>query len=130
MEAILSRLLADTPQTRRILKLLFIGLVLLGLATALAPLHGIDLSNGKDKIVHALVFMGFAFMLDIVTQRSFWRWKLPLLLLYGASIEILQALTPWRSFSVADFTADAIGVLLYWLLWKWVLQRFITHPNG
>lgn len=118
------------PQTRRILKLLFIGLVLAGLATALMPLHGIDLSDGKDKVVHALVFMGFAFMLDIATQRSFWLWKLPLLLFYGAGIEILQALTPWRSFSIADFTADAIGVLLYWLLWKWVLQRFIAHPNG
>lgn len=118
------------PQTRQILKLLFVGLILAGLATALMPIHGIDLSNGKDKIVHALVFFSFASLLDIATPRSFWRWKLPLLLSYGAGIEILQALTPWRSFSFADFAADAIGVLLYWLLWKKVLHRFIAHPNG
>lgn len=94
------------------------------------PLHGIDLGNGKDKIVHALVFCGFAFLLDITTPRSFWLWKLPLLLSYGACIEIFQALTPWRSFSIADFVADATGILLYWLLWKTVLQRYIAHPNG
>lgn len=102
----------------------------IGFVAALMPLQGVDLSHGRDKLVHALVFCGFAFLLDIATHRSFWFWKLPLLLGYGASIEILQALTPWRSFSYADFTADALGVLLYWVVWKMLLQRYIAHPHG
>lgn len=94
------------------------------------PLYGIDLNNGKDKIVHALVFCGFAFLLDIASSRSFWFWKVPLLLFYGGSIEILQALTPWRSLSITDFVADATGILLYWLLWKKLLQRYLPHTNS
>lgn len=129
MEAILSRLLINQPQLRQALKLLFIGLVLTGLVFALIPTSGMDIKH-FDKILHAAAFFGFAFLLDMASPRSFWRWKVPVLLFYGASIEILQLLTPWRSFSVADFVADSLGVLLYWLLWRMVMKHFISHPNG
>jgi VanZ family protein len=129
MEAILSRFLTNQPQLRLALKFLFIGLILTGIVVALIPMKGIDVDH-FDKILHASAFFGFAFLLDMASPRSFWRWKAPLLLFYGASIEILQAFTPWRSFSVADFAADTLGVLLYWLLWYMVLKRSIAHPNG
>lgn len=131
MQAILSRLLAEQPQLRKALKFLFISLILVGLVVALMPMRGINLDvDHADKLIHGTVFFGFAFLLDLATARSFWRWKVPLLLFYGAFIEILQAFTPWRSFSVADFAADATGLLLYWLLWRVWLQRYLPHANG
>ena len=128
MQAILSRLGVVLPQTRALLRVLFIMLVVVGLVVSLLPMDGVvNLENNKDKVAHALSFLGFAALLDLATTRSFWRWKFPVLLGYGALIEILQAFTPWRSFWFWDFTADTTGVLLYWLLWRLVLSRFIRH---
>ncbi|HPE58867.1 MAG: VanZ family protein [Thiothrix sp.] len=101
-------------------------LLLLGLAVALAPADymeelGFDLA---DKLMHLTAFFGFGFLLGRATEQDFWRWQFPVLLAYGALIEILQSFTPWRSFSVADFLADGLGVLLYWgLLGYWLRQR-------
>ncbi|MDD5393501.1 MAG: VanZ family protein [Thiothrix sp.] len=123
MQAILSRLLAIQPPTRRVVKIVFLCLMAIGLVLALLPMDGMGLEfNNRDKLAHAAAFFGFAFLLDLATLRSFWYWKAPLLLSYGAVIEILQAFTPWRSFSVADWAADALGILLYWLVW-----RGLTH---
>lgn len=132
METILSRLSLlslRAPEIRRIARFLFIGLVLAGIVMALIPAKGIEI-NHFDKLLHTSALFGFAFLLDIATPRSFWRWKVPLLLGYGALIEVLQAFTPWRAFSVADFAADVLGVCLYWLLWYTVLKPYIAHPQG
>ena len=128
MESILSRFFAQSSQLRLFLKILFVVLVLIGFVFALIPMHGMSEIPHMDKIMHALAFFSFAALLDLATNRhSFWRWKVPLLLGYGAAIEVLQLFTPWRSFSVADFGADALGIFLYWLLWYMVLKRFISH---
>lgn len=129
MEAILSRFLIVQPQTRLILKFLFVGLALLGLVAALLPGGGGGFPYA-DKLMHAGALFGFAVLLDLATPRSFWRWKVPVLLFYGAFIEVVQALTTWRSASVADLAADAVGILLYWLLWRSILQRIVPHDNG
>ncbi len=128
MQAILSRLTIVQPQTRAVLRVLFMMLLVVGLVVSLMPMDGVvDLANNKDKLAHAFGFFAYAWLLDLSTLRSFWRWKFPLLLGYGALIEVLQALTPWRAFSGWDFLADTTGVLLYWLLWRLVLNRFIRH---
>lgn len=129
MQAILSRLLIIQPQTRRILKLLFVGMALLGIVAALIPGSGGGFPFA-DKLLHAGALFGFAALLDLATLRSFWRWKVPVLLGYGAFIEVLQALTTWRSASAADLMADAVGILLYWLWWRLALQRLVPHANG
>ena len=75
---------------------------------------GVDLN---DKVIHIVVFFGFAFLMDLVTSRHpFWLWKGLPLLIYGAVIEILQYFSPDRSFSVLDWLADFSGILLYFLL--------------
>ena len=128
MQAILSRLTVIYPQTRAILRVLFVMLMVIGVVIALMPMDGVViLENNRDKIAHALAFFAYAGLLDLATLRSFWRWQLPLLAGYGALIEVLQAFTPWRSFSGWDFLADTSGILLYWLLWRLVLHRFIRH---
>lgn len=101
------------------LKWLFIVLLLLGLVAALVPSHVVDPGFlVSDKLAHAVAFFGFAFLLDLATKRSFFGFQVPLLLAYGAGIEVLQSFTPWRLFSVADFAADALGILMYWLLFR------------
>ncbi|WMP15711.1 VanZ family protein [Thiothrix lacustris] len=129
MQAIFSQLGLSQPQTRLIMKFLFVGLALLGIGVALLP--GISTGDfpNSDKFMHAGALFGFAVLLDWATPRSFWGWKVPVLLGYGAFIELLQALTTWRSASLADFAADAAGVLLYWLLWRVVLQRFVAQQG-
>lgn len=129
METILNRLLAHSSHLRSGLKFLFVSLVLIGLVAALVPMHGVEINN-FDKLMHAGAMFGFAFLLDLATPRSFWRWKVPVLLSYGAIIEFVQLFTPWRSFSVLDFLADAAGVLLYWVVWRLILKRYIEHVNG
>lgn len=109
-----------TPTQQRYLKIFFIFLLALGLVMALLPAE--DLPKANDKVMHTISFFGFAFLLDLATQRSFLRFQLPMLLGYGALIECLQYFTTWRTFSVADFVADALGVFLYWLLFRALLQ--------
>jgi len=122
MKAILTALLTLSPQTRRHLMFLFVGLALFGLVIALiSPPGNIGIHN-LDKLMHLSALFGFAFLLNLATRRPFWYWQAPLLLAYSALIEILQAFTPWRSFSVADWAADALGILLYWLVWRVLLK--------
>jgi len=76
----------------------------------------------NDKIIHMVVFFGFAFLVDLSTSRKpFWFWKGVPLLVYGACIEIMQYYTPERSFSLLDWLADFGGVLLYF-----VIKRFLV----
>ena len=55
----------------------------------------------NDKLIHALVFFGFAVLVDLSSSRKpFWLWKGLPLLVYGACVEIMQYFTPERSFSM------------------------------
>ncbi len=130
MQAILARFRLTAPHTRRILKILLVSLLLLGIVAALLPGVGSSHFPYADKLMHATALFGFAVLLDLATPRSFWRWKAPVLLGYGACIEVVQAFTTWRSASLADLVADATGILLYWLVWRFALQRFLPHPHG
>lgn len=129
MQAILSRFLPVRLQNRQALKVLFIVLSLLGLVLALLPSHSTPPFPHFDKLMHAAALFGFAALLDMASLRSFWRWKVPVLLGYGILIEVAQAFTPWRSVSLGDVVADAAGILLYWLLWRLALQRYVPHTQ-
>lgn len=67
----------------------------------------------SDKVMHALAFI-------VLTLLAYMGWPArgafirccALLLAYGASIEIAQAILPWREASFADWAADAAGMLL------------------
>ncbi len=88
----------------------------LGLWLALIPAN-IDLGFSLgDKVLHTFSFFVFALWLDLASRRPFWPNKVSYLLFYGALIECLQFVLPWRSFSVVDFIADALGIAFYWWL--------------
>ena len=121
-----ARLLAHKPQIQRPLRLMTWGLLALGLGIAALPsMPEVNISNA-DKYMHALAFFGFAFLLDVSDTRSFWRYKVPILLGYGLLIEIVQSFLPWRSADPWDWVADAAGVLLYWLVWYVVLRPLLA----
>jgi len=124
----LRQLLALQPQNRPVLQVLFGCLIVIGTVMALIPLHIPDMGiSFTDKIIHTTAFIGFAVLLDMATIRSFWRWKVPLLLGYGFGIEVLQYFTPWRSFELKDFAADSLGVLLYWMVATLFRRRVANH---
>ncbi|MEE9303494.1 MAG: VanZ family protein [Thiotrichaceae bacterium] len=104
-------------------RLLLIFLMVLGLWVATMPLTGYALPKVNDKLVHLVVFFGFALLTDLATARKpFWLWKGLPLLCYGAFIEILQNFTVHRSFELADLAADAGGIVLYYMLKYWLRE--------
>ncbi|TXH70187.1 MAG: VanZ family protein [Thiothrix sp.] len=106
---------------RRLLMQLFLVLLGLGLVVALLPSPdtGVKLN---DKLMHASAFFAYAVLLDMASTRDFWRFQVPLLIGYGALIEVLQFFMPWRTFSLLDLVADAGGVMLYWLVFRIALK--------
>lgn len=115
--------------TRQWLKYAFVLLLAIGLVLALMPADYIETGiEYGDKIMHVLAFFGFAVLLDACTRLDFWRFQVPLLLVYGALVEVLQSFTSYRTFSLLDFVADAAGVLLYWLIFRMLIKPRIKVP--
>lgn len=108
-------------QRQRLMQL-FLILLGLGLVLALIPSPDTGEIQVNDKFVHATAFFAYALLLDMASNKSFWRFQVPILLGYGALIEILQSFTPWRMFSLLDFVADAAGLVIYWLLFRIILK--------
>jgi len=109
----LRRIAAFKVSTRAIvLTLMILGVWVATVKLELPP----DLSV-NDKLIHVVVFFGFALLMDLATSRNpFWLWKGLPLLIYGGGIEIAQYFTEFRSFSIADWFADFAGILLYFII--------------
>jgi hypothetical protein len=104
-----------------------ISLMLLGLWMATIELDFPPSISVNDKLIHAVVFFGFALLLDLASSRHpFWLWKGFPLLMYGLFVELLQYFTPFRSFSLLDILADFSGILLYFIV-KVLIIHFDTH---
>jgi len=78
-----------------------------------------------DKAYHAAAFMALAGLLT-----TLWRGVTParwiaLLLAYAALTEVIQYFIPGRAFSVGDWVADALGVMLGVALSRVFSQRFL-----
>ena len=104
--------------TRRVALTLLVILLPISLWVALIPLDNvIDPAIISDKVLHFLAFFGFAVLIDASFKPArFWVWSASPLIFYGALIEILQSFTPYRSFSVWDWIADIVGVLVFYLI--------------
>ena len=85
------------------------------LVLALLPAPPRLFTTGWDKSNHLLAFSVMAWL----GLRAFPRrvlWVLAGLLAYGVLIEILQSFTPTRSAEWLDLLADALGILVGWLI--------------
>lgn len=96
---------------------LVIILMILGAWVATQKLEFPATLSLSDKAIHAVVFFGFALLMDLAIDRHpFWLWKGLPLLVYGALVEILQYFSPDRTCSFLDWFADFTGVFIYFLL--------------
>lgn len=69
----------------------------------------------NDKVSHILAFFVLAFLLNFSVLDKPFNLKLATALLgFGLLIEFIQYFIPYRSCSLLDLTADAIGIGLYW----------------
>ena len=67
----------------------------------------------NDKVNHVLAFFVLALLIDLSFPAWTFRTKVVMLIGYGLSIEIVQSYLPYRSCSLFDLGADAIGLALY-----------------
>ncbi|MGE3297104.1 MAG: VanZ family protein [Porticoccaceae bacterium] len=108
--------------------------VALTLATwiALRPITAEEWFSGQDKLLHMAAYVSFYLWGGVSFPDA--RWRLPAALLaYGVAIEWLQSLTPYRTMSLADVVANALGLVLgaallrvarqRWPAWSLVEQR-------
>ena len=80
---------------------------------------------GTDKWHHFLAFAALTYPLTVAIRRS-WLLVIVFGLLFGASIEIIQPYVN-RFGDIADFTADAFGVLIGFLFG--VIGNFLKLKN-
>jgi VanZ family protein len=94
----------------------FVAAVLLSLVVLFSPRAPSESTiPNLDKVVHAGLFL-------LLSATAWWRFAghravLPVVVLYGALSEVIQStLLTSRDGDVRDFTADAAGALLGWVL--------------
>ncbi len=111
------RALRRIPSFKITAKAVVVGLLMLGSWVATRHLEFPPEVSVNDKVIHIIVFFGFAFLMDLSTSRHpFWLWKGLPLLIYGIVIEIMQYYSPDRTFSLLDWAADILGISLYFML--------------
>jgi len=104
------------------------------LSSTANPIHPELAFPGEDKLIHAGLYAGLAFVVSMGLRRrgrsvtpavQFWA---PILFaaFYGLSDEWHQAFVPGRTSDVWDVTADAAGAIVVQLVlcrWVWKLRR-------
>lgn len=100
--------------------------------------------QNTDKVVHLVMYLGFAFLLSIwlSTRRAFTRmtalFVVGLAVGYAVLDELLQTLTESRSAEAWDFVMDLLGAILglgmFWLThrkfpWLWEAEGIPVHGD-
>ncbi|MCK9270934.1 MAG: VanZ family protein [Tenuifilaceae bacterium] len=67
-----------------------------------------------DYLVHALMFLPWCFLMP-GSRLSMW-WWLPAGIVFAVGTESLQYLLPYRAFNINDMIANALGVILGFVL--------------
>lgn len=99
---------------RRMWFLLGWGMIAAVVVLSLIPLD-VDLGNNRDKLAHAAAYGGLSFWFGMLIDGRGRELRIAAALaLMGVALEFLQALTPYRSFEIADMIANATGAALGW----------------
>ena len=109
-------------RTGMVLTLAFALIICLG---TLTPLPQVVDVPGTDKWHHFLAFAALTYPLTVANRRC-WLLIIVFGLAFGASIEIIQPYVN-RFGDIADFTADAFGVLIGFLFG--VIGNFVKLKN-
>lgn len=103
-------------------RLAFGGCMLVVMALSLMPAEVPMPSTGWDKSNHFLAFFVLT-LLGGVAYPGRTALVLTGLLAYGGLIEVLQSFTPSRSAEWGDLLADAVGLLLGWMVLQLVRMQ-------
>ena len=112
-----------SPARRNPWTVVAIGYGILIFVASMMPVDARVAPGQLDKIIHVCEYLLFAWLLvqamrlSSSVQREYlllWAWIYATS--YGLLMELLQGLVPWRSCSLADAAANAIGAALgVWL---------------
>ena len=118
---------AQAPRTRLILRLLFWGAALFALVMALLP-HPPDVpGNPSDKVQHIAAFATLGALGSFAYARVRASWLIGGLSLFGALIEVAQAIPVLhRDSDPLDWLADTIACAAAVLLIGWMRRRWIS----
>ncbi|GCF13205.1 hypothetical protein Harman_11400 [Haloarcula mannanilytica] len=117
-----------------------VGFSLLLLGTSLLPVPEgpseqlpVLLGVSLDKWVHAASYGALTALLAWARRARGWVTVAALAavaVLYGAGVELLQALVPSRGTSGADFLANTVGAVLAGLAWLAIRRSDRTDPGA
>lgn len=113
--------------SRASLCLAIIGIFILSVIKIDQPLPG----GLSDKFYHGLAFFALSSLANISFPKSgFTLYQYLPLFLYGILIELVQYFLPYRSFSIADILADAMGIFLYYIIFRIFLSLDFVFYRG
>ena len=95
---------------------LFVYWGLITLLGLIPSSKSMDLFLYSDKIMHFLSFLILIFLFDKSFKNSLSLATLGALFSYGVIVEIAQSFTATRSAELSDLVANALGLLVYYLL--------------
>lgn len=82
-----------------------------------------------DKLEHAFAYLVLMAWFGGLSPRAAHRWIAFGLLALGASIEVAQGVSGYRSADVRDLVADAAGIALGWLLARHVAPGWFARAE-
>src|SRR5213593_3896304 len=110
---------------RRIWLLLGWGMVVAVVVLSLIPLD-VDLVQNEDKLAHFVAYGSLSFWFGMLVEGRGRELRIAVAFaLLGAALEFLQGLTDYRTFEIADMTANAIGAALGWGLAQTPLRNVL-----
>ncbi len=97
-------------------RLVFYSALVTGAWMAFDPTPGGLQATINDKLLHASGFAAMAFLSHLAYPHLRFIWLVLLLAAFGLAIEVVQFYLPYRHFSLWDFTADILGIGMYFLI--------------
>ena len=116
------------PKSLLIARLCLLSYFILIISLSLMPMGKEMPMQIWDKAAHAMAYVGFAAIATLCTlhHRHFLLY-LAGFILFGASIEVAQGMTPYRSFSYADMLANSTGIALGYVL-SLIINKILPLP--
>jgi VanZ family protein len=123
---------------RRIWLLVGCGMVAAVVVLSLIPVE-VDLGEDSDKLAHFLAYGSLSLWFGMIFTGTSRQFGITVAIVaLGVVLEFLQGLTGYRTFSIADMIANALGAALGWGLAQtplknglvWIERRISGVPSS